>query len=230
MLSALYKHLGEGIRTFLKDIKDSTLAIINSEFDKITPFTKGEFQGKREIRNEEVKQEVEEAAGDDPLDSIPRTDVSKELAGQKLLAMINDNNWKKRKEAVDKMESILEKANMRILPDGLSELVGLLKVKMADSNKSVSKGFIQFVGKFAEALGSGAKQYAPMLIKPLLACLSEKNTLVRQVNLEAINKWSEAIGPENIINKIGSVIEKDNPEIRSVCLDWMLEHKDAIPK
>jgi cytoskeleton-associated protein 5 len=230
MLSTLYKHLGEGIRKFLKDIKDSTLAVINSEFDKITPYQKGEYHSKREIINEEVKQDVEGGAGaEDPLESLPRTDVGKELGGQKLVTMINDKQWKKRKEAVDKMDAILEKANCRILPNGLSEVVGLLKVKMADSNKSVSKAFIQFVGKFAEALGPGAKQYAPMLIKPLLRCLSEKNTLVRNINMEAINKWSAAIGPENIINHIGKVIEKDNPEIRLVLLEWMLEHKKDIP-
>jgi len=73
----------------------------------------------------------------------------------------------KRKEAVDKMNAVLEKANMRILPNGLSEIVGLIKVKMADSNKAVSKGFLEFVGKLATALGPAAKQYAPMLLKPL---------------------------------------------------------------
>ena len=228
MLSTLYKHLGEATRKFLKGIKDSTLAVINSEFDKITPYQKGEFHSKREINNEEGKQEVG-AEDDDPLASIPRADVGKDLGGQKLLNLINDKNWKKRKEAVDKMEAILEKANFRILPNGLSEIVGQIKVKLADSNKSVSKAFIQFVGKFAEALGPGAKQYAPMLIKPLLRCLSEKNTLVRNINLEAINKWSDAIGPENIINHVGKVIEKENPEIRSVLLEWILKHKDQIP-
>ena len=74
----MYKHLGEGIRKLMKDIKDSTLAVINKEFDKITPYQKGEFQSKREIINEEVKQEVEGGAGDDdPLASIPRADVGK---------------------------------------------------------------------------------------------------------------------------------------------------------
>lgn len=232
MLSTLYKHLGEGIRPFLKDIKDSTLAVINAEFDKITPYSKGEFTSKREIRNEEVKAEVEEAAGEenDPLASIPRADVSKELGGQKLIALINDDNWKKRKEAIDKMNAILEKANNRILPNGLSELVGLLKVKMADSNKSVSKGFIEFVGNFATALGNAAKTYAPMLIKPLLRCLSEKNTLVRNLNIEAIDKWAAAIGPETLIGDMGKVIVKENPEIRLVLLEWILKNKESIPK
>lgn len=230
MLSTLYKHLGESIRTFLKDIKDSTLAVINAEFDKITPLAKGQFQSKREIRNEEVKQEVEEAAGEDPLDCIPRQDVSKDFGGQKLISLINDDNWKKRKEAVDKMNAALEKANMRILPNGLSEVVGLLKVKMADSNKSVSKGFLEIVGKLAIALGPTAKQYAPMLIKPLFRCLSEKNTLYRNINLDSIDKWAQAIGAENLIGDMGKVIVKENPEIRSVLLDWILKNKDSISK
>ena len=227
ILSILYKHLGESVRTFLKDIKDSTLSVINKEFDKITPLAKGEFKSKREVRNDEVQDEAEV---EDPLDCIPRADVSKELGGQKLINLINSDAWKKRKEAVDKMNAVLVKSNMRILPNGLSELVGLLKVKMGDSNKSVSKGFLEFVGNFATALGPAAKQYAPMLIKPLLRCISEKNTLVRNINLSSIEKWAEAIGPENLIGSIGIVITKDNPEIRSVLLGWILKKKEYIPK
>lgn len=108
LLCIVYKHLGESIRTFLKDIKDSTLSLIESKFKEITPLPKGQFQSKREIRNEEVKQEVEETAGDDPMDSIPRADVSKELGNQKLISLINDDNWKQRKEAVDKMNDVLK--------------------------------------------------------------------------------------------------------------------------
>ena len=108
MLWVVYKHLGESIRTFLKDIKDSTLSLIDSKFSQITPLAKGQFQSKREIRNEEVKQEVEEAAGENPMDSIPQADVSKELGNQKLIALINDDNWKQRKEAFDKMNDVLK--------------------------------------------------------------------------------------------------------------------------
>jgi len=53
---------------------------------------------------------------------------------------------------------------------------------------------------------------------------------VRQINLDAIDKWSEAIGAENIITCIGPVIEKDNPEIRTVLLEWMLKNKEFISK
>ena len=119
---------------------------------------------------------------------------------------------------------------MRILPNRLGELVGLLKVKIADSNKSVSKGFLEFVGDFAIALGNAAKTYALMLLKPILRWLSEKNTLVRQFNVNAINKWASAISPENVISAVGAVIGKEYTEIRNFQLDWVLKNKEFISK
>jgi hypothetical protein len=38
----IYKHVGDQIRNFMGDIKESTLKLINSEIDKITPYKKGE--------------------------------------------------------------------------------------------------------------------------------------------------------------------------------------------
>ena len=39
----LYKHLGEAIRNFFSDIKESTLKVIESEIANVTPYQKGEF-------------------------------------------------------------------------------------------------------------------------------------------------------------------------------------------
>lgn len=39
----MYKHVGESIKNFLKDIKESTMKLIEAEFAKITPLKKGEF-------------------------------------------------------------------------------------------------------------------------------------------------------------------------------------------
>jgi hypothetical protein len=37
LFSMLYKHCGEMVRNFLKDIKESTMKLIEEEFSKITP-------------------------------------------------------------------------------------------------------------------------------------------------------------------------------------------------
>lgn len=42
LFAMMYKHVGEPIRNFLKDIKESTLKLIEDEFSKVTPLKKGE--------------------------------------------------------------------------------------------------------------------------------------------------------------------------------------------
>ena len=43
LFATVYKHLGEAVRTFLSDIKPSTMQLIDAEFEKVTPLKKGEF-------------------------------------------------------------------------------------------------------------------------------------------------------------------------------------------
>ena len=113
----------------MKDIKDSTMKLIEEEFAKVTPLKKGEAHSKRQLKGEEALAEVGSggaAAGGGGLDSLPREYISKHI-NAKLLPLFKDKDWKKRKEASDKVEEILKGANMRIKPDGLNELMDNIK-------------------------------------------------------------------------------------------------------
>jgi len=52
LFAIMYKHAGEAIRNFLKDIKESTLKLIEEEFTKVTVLKKGEFKQSRNFRGE----------------------------------------------------------------------------------------------------------------------------------------------------------------------------------
>ena len=52
LFAEIYKHVGEAIRTFMADIKESTLKVIDAELDKSTPYKKGEHEKKRSFRGE----------------------------------------------------------------------------------------------------------------------------------------------------------------------------------
>ena len=52
LFGTVYKHLGEAVRSFLTDIKPSTMQLIDKEFEKITPLKKGEFQSTREAKGD----------------------------------------------------------------------------------------------------------------------------------------------------------------------------------
>lgn len=84
LFAIMYKHAGEAIRNFLKDIKESTLKLIEDEFGKVTPYKKGEFQQKRNFRGEAaaVVSEAPKKGGAGVIqsmldDALPRQDISK---------------------------------------------------------------------------------------------------------------------------------------------------------
>ena len=52
LFAEIYKHVGEAIRTFMGDIKESTLKVIDAELDKTSPYKKGEHEKKRSFRGE----------------------------------------------------------------------------------------------------------------------------------------------------------------------------------
>ena len=97
LFAMLYKHLGETVRNFLSDIKDSTMKLIEAEFAKTTPLQKGEFVSKREVKGDAAEElAAGGGAGASLEDSLPREDISK-LLNSKLLALFKDKDWKKRK-------------------------------------------------------------------------------------------------------------------------------------
>lgn len=74
LFAMLFKHLGETIRNYLSDIKESTMKLIEEEFKKITPLKKGEFKSNKMMKGEAVE-EVQPATSFE--DSLPREDITK---------------------------------------------------------------------------------------------------------------------------------------------------------
>lgn len=164
LMAMLYKHAGDAIKNFIKDVKESTMKLVEEEFAKVTPYAKGEYQRKRNFKGEAAFEEKatvgtgkKGATGGGGLDDLlPRADISKQLT-PKLMPLFGDNDWKKRKEAADKVEEILKAANMRIQPVGLNDLMDKIKQRMTDANKAVVKAYLQLICVLVEALGTNAK-------------------------------------------------------------------------
>ena len=57
LFAVLYKHLGEKTNNFLDGVKPSTLALIQAEFDKVTPYAAGEFTCTREFKGDALAAE-----------------------------------------------------------------------------------------------------------------------------------------------------------------------------
>jgi hypothetical protein len=131
LLSILYKHLGEAIRHFLNDIKDSTMKLLEEEFKKVTPYAKGEFTATRSAKGEaaeEMKANPQASkGGGGGLDEAlgPREDISKKLK-KSIFDLFGDRDFKKRIKAATDFEEVLTEAKMRVKPDGLTPLFDLI--------------------------------------------------------------------------------------------------------
>lgn len=199
----IYHHVGDVIRNFIADIKESTLKMIDAELNKITVYKKGEHEKKRQFGAPDNAAAgpggKKQAADEDPFGDLPREDISKKLTS-KLMEQFKHKDWKIRKKFGDDVEALLREAKMRIEPNGLGPLMDMMKAGMKDPNKAVVKVFIVLLGVLAEAIGGAIKQFSKKCFIPMLANLSDKNSLVRDCVIATVYKWSDAIGAENIIN------------------------------
>jgi hypothetical protein len=152
----IYQHVGDVIRNFISDIKESTLKMIDAELNKITVYKKGEHVKKRQFGADEAAAGPggkKKAAEDDPFGDLPREDISKKLTS-KLMEQFKHKDWKIRKKYGDDVEALLREAKMRIEPNGLGPLMDTMKAGMKDPNKAVVKVFIVLLGILAEAIGA----------------------------------------------------------------------------
>jgi len=60
--------------------------------------------------------------------------------------------------------------------------------------------------------------------------LSFKDGAVRAEVVTTMDKWSDAIGPEKIIDKVSQELVVENPESRKEGLKWIEKNKDSIPE
>lgn len=204
----IYKHVGEVIRSFLTDIKEATLKLIDNELKSVSQYAKGEHEKKRSFRGEVAAAESGGGKGgkkaavvedDDPFADMPREDISKKL-NSKLMEQFKNKDWKIRKKACDEIEGLLRDAKMRVENNGLGDLMDVLKNGMKDPNKAVLKVFIALIGTMAEAMGASIKQYTKKCMVPMMGSITDKQTLVRADVVTAMNKWKDAIGAEYVIN------------------------------
>ena len=229
LLCCIYKYIGQPIKKFLSEIKESTMTIINEEFAKITVISNLENQPKRELKGQAKIEEGGAVGGNkNVLDNLlPRTDITKKITLQ-ILKELNEGKSQNKKETLTNLEKILNEANMRILPNGLQPLVTCMKNNINDGNKSLVRLIIQFLMKLVESLGSGSKQFSKQLIPGILNNLSDKQVFLREDAIKFLEKWSEFNGFETVLPLCNQYLVKDNFEVRSELLKIILKNKQAL--
>ena len=177
LICILYKYMGEDLKPLLKDIKESTLKMIEAELEKVTIITKKEDEknkstkiikkiSKNEKNFKNINSEIE-------MGTVEPIDVSKKI--NPFLKDLSEGKWQEKKEAIENIENILSEANNKILPTGLNDIFLLIKSKLSDGNKNYVKMLISLLTKFIPALKKDFKPWSKMIALNLIPILSDKN-------------------------------------------------------
>ena len=121
LLCILYKYIGKDVKTLIRDIKDSTLKLIDAELDKVKVIDPKESVGKKK----KIAASISSSGGGGGGELIPPQDISKKITA-KIIKDLN-GKWAEKKEACESIEKILTSANMRILPNGLNNIMTTIK-------------------------------------------------------------------------------------------------------
>ena len=227
LLCILYKYLGKDVKTLTRDIKESTLKLIDAELDKVTVIDPKESAAKKK-KVASTAGEGKSAAGGGGGDLIPPQDISKKIT-PKMLKDLN-GKWAEKKEACDSIEKILIGANMRILPNGLNNVMTAFKKKLSDSNKNFVKMIVSLLAKFIEALKQGFKQWAKPIALALIPNLADKNQLMRNECQNCFDKWVEFAGFDCLVVHFPQFLKTDNVEMRIEIMNFFIKYKDKFNK
>ena len=221
---AMYSQLGDSVKgMLLSNVKDSLRKNLEAELAKIS------------VQFAAVKRPLKGLAESEALEKVkPNEMIAPKNIGllltTKLVGDITSTAMKTRQEAKDAIDQILANANNRIQPIGLGPLISALKTRMNEPCKNLAKGFITLVGNLAIAMGQGCKQYAKIILPPLICNLADKQLTIRSETILAIDKFAEATDVEIVLNCMAPVLEKENPELRAEALTWILKNKDHLAK
>ena len=230
LLCILYKYLGKDVKTLTRDIKESTLKLIDAELDKVQVIDPKDSAGKKKKVASTAGAEGKSggAGGGAGGDLIPPQDVSKKITA----AMIKELNgkWAEKKKACEDIEKVLTAANMRILPNGLNNIMTNIKKKLSDSNKNFVKMMVSLLSKFIEALKQGFKQWTKPIALALIPNLADKNQLMRNECQNCFDKWVEFTGFDSLVVHFPQFLKTDNVEMRIEIMNFFIKYKDKFNK
>ena len=243
LICILYRYYGDEVHKLIKDIKDSTLKNIENEISKITVIerrnsinTKQKSSIKKRT-SDLLDSKISLNGGEKALNGGTKSeikqnvisDISKKITPQ-ILKNIAEGKWSEKKEGCEQIEKILKEANMKILPNGLNELMNLIKKKLTDGNKNIVKMIINLLGQLIEALKHHFKQWTKSIAMNLIPNLSDKNQIFRNEIQTCFDKWVQFCGFETLIIYVPPFLKNENVEIRSELFNFINKYKTKFTK
>ena len=214
LLCSIYKIIGKEIYNYLKNIKESTMTVINNEFNKI---------GKEDNIIEENNKERINCQNEESID------ISNKIT-EEMIKELNSGKWYQKKKVIEQIEEIISQGKHNILSNGLNELFYAIKSNLNDGNKNIVKFCIILVSEFISALSPGLnlKSFVNLVISDIISNFSESKNSIKEEAVKCVNKINNILGFEYIINYFTNHLKTENYDLRNEILKIILKNKNCI--
>ena len=246
LLCQIFKYIGNDIKLYLKDLKETTFNKICEEFKKIkniksNNIIKNKFiklkarnNSLDNMKNRNTKNGIinKKYSSGNLKDSKEKSsskpiDISKKING-KLLNLISNGKWIEKKRTCEAIIKILNDTNMNILPYGLNDLFSVINNKLNDSNQNFIRLLINLISKLIESLKQNFKCFLNDIAFNLIKNLSDKNEIIRKEIQNCFEKIVNYIGLDELITYFPSFLKNDNYETRLEILNFILKHSNKM--
>ncbi|KAK3923770.1 Protein mini spindles [Frankliniella fusca] len=225
----MHRWIGAALKPQLSSLKPIQVTELEAEFEK---YKDEKAVPTRYLRSQQAKQakaaaEAAEAGEDgededdtdaaveiDPYEMMPAVDILSKLPSG-FFEKVEAKKWQERKEAVDELDSLLQKSPKLESGDYGDLVRALKKIISKDSNVIV----VTVAGKCLASLANGLKKrfspYASACIPALLEKFREKKATVVAAIRDAIDGVYLSTNIENIQEDVLAALENKNPSVKA---------------
>lgn len=227
LCGVIYMYMGQNFRVMFDSEKPALLKELDAEIEKVkgekppAP-TRGLASGGGDADDDEDEVDADDKDDDKIDDSLPRTDIS-EMITQDLVNEMADKNWKIRKAALEKLETILKESpfvapNLGLLPEAL-------KLRLNDNNKILIATTLGICSSLGTKLGPHCKAHIRIIGPALIGCFGDSKPNLRASAVSALNVWMENSNLVPLVEQetLSDALKLENPNLRQELLGWLSE-------
>lgn len=227
LCGVIYMYMGQNFRVMFDSEKPALLKELDAEIEKVkgekppAP-TRGLASGGGDADDDEDEVDADDKDDDKIDDSLPRTDIS-EMITQDLVNEMADKNWKIRKAALEKLETILKESpfvapNLGLLPEAL-------KLRLNDNNKILIATTLGLCSSLGTKLGPHCKAHIRIIGPALIGCFGDSKPNLRASAVSALNVWMENCNLVPLVEQetLSDALKLENPNLRQELLGWLSE-------
>lgn len=236
LLSIMYSQLGPALLPILnlESWKPALAKTVEEEFQKVG------FDPAKAMKSvkRQVKGQDDAPAATDPGALFGRVDVSSQITKDLLEDMKNETDkvaWKKRAEAIDRVQAICVSAGYAIeLTRPVQEVLRNLKARLNDANANLKVKAVNVIGVVASSVGPDIAKMSKILGASLIAGVADNKKSMQAAAIQALYKWvhhnnkTSSACMESLMTSLSEGLM--NPVGRAELLGWAVENLQKCDK